>query len=343
MAITSVTGFSESFVQTNPFYDKTYVSVYQRTAINGAGTGSSTVSQVVTQLRLGQLTDFTFPYRFGGRYYLGFATVTRTATGSGVGTQTASGFKSKSSEATGLGLGGSSATSALIPVRTATGSGLGGSTSTSIKVAIRTATGSGLGTESVSQLLTVVRSGVASAGTGSSTVSQIISNNRTATGSGIGSSSVDTLVTRLRSASGDGSGSSSTTRVLVSIRTASGSGNGTQSADGSRKHIRTGSGSGEGTQTNSGWDKSHIFRVPYTYVYPGGTYRDGDTANRLQRYNRTNVRARNLYKLTNGEYTTIDQRDLGQVEKQWFGGHEYFLSDEEVVELTEAGFGASIT
>lgn len=343
MAITSVTGFSESFVQTNPFYDRTYVSVYRRTANNGAGTGSATVSQVVTQYRLSGLTDFSFPYRFGGRFYLGLAIVQRTATGSGVGTQSATGLKSKSSVATGSGLGGGSATSARIPVRTATGSGLGDATATSIKVAIRTATGSGTGTASVSRLITVVRDGAASAGTGSSTISQVLSNRRSATGSGIGSSSVTTLVSRLRSASGDGLGASSTTRVLVAIRTATGSGNGAGSADWTRLHVRDATGSGTSSQTDDGWTKSHIFRVPYTYTYPGGTYRNGDTANRLQRYNRTNIRVRNLYKLTNGSYTTVDQRDQGQVAKLWLGGHDHFLTDAEVVELTAAGFGASIT
>jgi hypothetical protein len=55
------------------------------------------------------------------------------------------------------------------------------------------------------------------------------------------------------------------------------------------------------------------------------------------------VRVRNLYKLTNGEYTTITQRDQGQVAKLWHGAHDHFLTDDEVAELTAAGFGESIT
>jgi hypothetical protein len=36
---------------------------------------------------LGQLTDFSFPYRFGGRFYLGVrAVITVAATASGLGT-----------------------------------------------------------------------------------------------------------------------------------------------------------------------------------------------------------------------------------------------------------------
>jgi hypothetical protein len=107
-------------------------------------------------------------------------------------------------------------------------------------------------------------------------------------------------------------------------------------------YFRSATGSGTGTST-ADWVKSHIFRVPYTYNYPGATYRDEGAANRLQRYNRTNVRVRNLYELTDGSYTTVDQRDQGQVAKLWQGGHDHYLTDAEVVELTAAGFGASIT
>ncbi len=107
--------------------------------------------------------------------------------------------------------------------------------------------------------------------------------------------------------------------------------------------LRTADGSGVGDYIPSEWVKSHIFRVPYTDNYPGGYFGGGNAANRLQRYNRTNVRVRNLYKLTNGNYTTVDQRDTGQVEKLWLGAHDHFLSDSEVAELTAAGFGDSIT
>jgi hypothetical protein len=89
--------------------------------------------------------------------------------------------------------------------------------------------------------------------------------------------------------------------------------------------------------------KSHIFRVPYTITYSQGTFRGEGTANRLQSYNRSGVRALNLYHLTDDSYTTVEQRDMGQVLKLWHGGHDHFLTDAEVTELTSAGFGASIT
>jgi hypothetical protein len=89
--------------------------------------------------------------------------------------------------------------------------------------------------------------------------------------------------------------------------------------------------------------KSRIFRVPYTYQYVGGFFNDFDGANRLGSYIKSNVRARNLYKLTDNSYTIVDQRDLGQVKKVWYGGRDHFLTAAEVEELTADGFGASIT
>jgi hypothetical protein len=130
--------------------------------------------------------------------------------------------------------------------------------------------------------------------------------------------------------------------VLVGIRTATGSGTGTATTLSGVLYIRDASGSGS-SSGSADWVKSHIFRVPYNYNYPGGYFGGGDSANRLGRYDRSGVRARNLYQLTNGEYTTVEQRDQGQIVKLWHGGRNHFLTDEEVVELTEAGFGASIT
>jgi hypothetical protein len=86
MAQTAITGFSEPFSDTRPFYRGTYFRVVSRTA-TGSGDGSASVASGSAQVRLGQLTDFSFPYRFGGRFYLGVrAVLTVTATASGLGT-----------------------------------------------------------------------------------------------------------------------------------------------------------------------------------------------------------------------------------------------------------------
>ena len=321
MAITAVTGFTQSFTDTPPFYRATYYRVVSRTA-TGPGNGTSGSAYYAGQQRLGQLTDFSFPFRNGGRFYLGVrAVITVTATASGQGTASSSASVLRQRQATGSGTGSQTASRLVLSLRTATGSGTGTSSSTPVRVKVRTATGSGTGTGTADQDIIHVRS---------------------ATGSGVGSSAI--VVTRvvLRTSSGQGIGGSSASRLLVALRTGTSTGTGTQTSVGARIKRRTGTGSGSGSGT-ADWVKSHIFRVPYTENYPGGYFGGGDVANRLRRYDRSNVRGLNLYKLTDGTYTTITQRDLGQVAKLWHGGRDHFLTDAEVVELTEAGFGASIT
>ena len=85
MAQTAVTGFTEPFLDTHPFYRGTYFRVVARSA-TGSGDGSASVASGSAQVRLGQLTDFSFTYRFGGRCYLGVREVlVDTATESGLG------------------------------------------------------------------------------------------------------------------------------------------------------------------------------------------------------------------------------------------------------------------
>lgn len=321
MAITAVTGFTESFSDTHPFYRGTYFKVVARSA-TGSGNGSASVAHTNYEQRLGQLTDFSFPYRFGGRFYLGVrAVITVSATASGLGTASSSAQVLRQRQGTGSGTGSETAIRIVVVLRSATGSGVGTMDSTGLHIAPRTASGSGVGSESATGKITPVRTAVGS-GSGDSVATFIRVPLRTATGSGVGSGDGVDLVVNIRTATGSGAGDSVSLGGILYIRSATGSGTGTSTAD---------------------WVKSHIFRVPYTYNYPGATYRDVGAANRLQRYNRNNIRVRNLYKLTSGDYTTVDQRDQGQVAKLWLGGHDHYLSDAEVVELTAAGFGASIT
>lgn len=321
MAVTAVTGFTEPFQDTHPFYRGTYFRVVGRTA-SGSGGGTSGVASGSAQVRLGQLTDFSFPYRFGGRFYLGVrAVLTVTATADGLGTASSVAQVLRQRQATGSGAGDATAVGLLTAVRSATGSGVGTMDSTGLHIAPRTASGSGVGSDTTVGQVTPVR---------------------TAQGSGLGASSVTFIRVPIRTATGSGEGTGSGVDVLVAIRTATGSGEGSATTLSGIAYFRSATGSGTGTQT-ADWVKSRIFRVPNTYNYPGGYFDRGDAANRLQRYNRTGVRARNLYELTNGEYTIVDQRDLGQIRKVWLGGRDHFLTDDEVVELTTAGFGASIT
>ena len=322
MAQTAVTGFSEPFLDIDPFYRGTYFKVVRRTA-TGPGNGAGQSASGATVSRLDRLVDYhTGFYQNGGRFYLGVrAIVTVTATASGTGTASSFAYVLRQRQGTGSGTGTQTATAIKVLARTATGSGIGTMDSTGLHIAPRTASGSGVGSQSATGKITPVRTAVGS-GTGDSTVAFIRVPIRTATGSGVGS--------------GDG------VDLVINIRSATGSGAGTSVSLGGILYFRSATGSGTGTDT-AVWVKSHIFRVPYTITYSQGTFRGEGTANRLQSYNRSGVRALNLYHLTDDSYTTVEQRDMGQVLKLWHGGHDHFLTDAEVTELTSAGFGASIT
>ena len=321
MAQAAVTGFAEPFVDTRPFYRGTYFQVVQRTA-TGTGIGTDSAVHGASQTRLGQLTDFSFPYLTGGRFYLGVrAVLTVTATASGLGTASSSANVLRQRTATGSGTGSQTATAILVAVRTATGSGTGTQTVTGLHIAPRTATGSGTGTSTSVEALIPVR---------------------TATGSGVGSGTAVDLVINIRTATGSGVGSGTGDWLLVSVRTATGSGTGTQTAVGARINRRTAVGSGTGTGT-ADWVKSHIFRVGITSDYSFAARYPETNSDRLFAHTPQGIRAYNLYKLTDNTYQITDPRRPELVAKIYYGGHDIFLDDTEVAELTAAGYGASIT
>jgi hypothetical protein len=320
MAQTAVTGYVEPFVDTHPFYRGTYFRVVTRTA-TGAGDGTSSVAHGASETRLGQLTDFSFPYLTGGRFYLGVrAVITVTATASGLGTASYLANVLRQRQATGSGTGTGTATRIAVAVRTATGSGVGTFDSTGLHIAPRTATGSGTGTATVVGVLIPVR---------------------TATGSGVGSGTGVDIVVSVRTATDSGAGTGTGIWLLTSIRTATGSGTGTQTGVGARINRRTATGSGTGTGTAT-WVKSHIFRVPNTSTYAFATrYAEGE--DKLFAHTPQGIRAYNLYKLTDNTYQITDPRRPELIAKVYYGGHDIFLDDTEVAELTAAGYGASIT
>ena len=318
---TAVTGFKEPFVDTRPFYRGTYFKVVTRTA-TGAGNGASSVAHGASQTRLGQLTDFSFPYLTGGRFYLGVrAVLTVTATASGLGTASSSANVLRQRQGTGSGTGSQTATGILVAVRTATGSGVGTMDSTGLHIAPRTATGSGTGTATVVGALIPVR---------------------TAIGSGVGSGTAIDLVINIRTATGSGEGTGTANWLLVSIRTATGAGTGTETSVGARINRRTATGSGTGTET-ADWTKSHIFRVGITSDYSFAARYPETDSDRLFAHTPQGIRAYNLYKLTNNTYQITDPRRPELVSKIYYGGHDIFLDDTEVTELTAAGYGANIT
>lgn len=154
--------------------------------------------------------DFKSPFVGGTAFYLGVTTYTRTATGSGLGTE--------------------SAVRLIKSLRTATGSGTGTSTTVEIKVRVRV--------------------GSASAGTGSSTVSQVLSRIVTGSGSGTGSSTTIELHVSPRTATASGTGTSSTLQLLKILRTASDAGTGSSVTVSARIYFRAATGSGIGSEVS---------------------------------------------------------------------------------------------
>lgn len=344
MAQTAVTGFSEPFLDTHPFYRGTYFRTVTRTA-TGPGNGTAQSASGATVSRLDRLVDYhTGFYQNGGRFYLGVrAIVTVTATASGTGTASSSASVLRQRQGTGNGTGTQTAIAIKVVIRTATGSGVGTMDSTGLVIHfyLRTATGSGTGTSAI----TVVRAAVRTASntaTGTETADWNINPVRSATGSGTGTSTI--LVTRvvLRTSSGQGEGTSTSTRILTAIRTATGSGTGTGDLVGARTRRTTATGAGDGAAT-ANWDKSHIFRVPITEGYPFAVRLSDESPDRLFAHTPQGTRAKNLYRLTDGSYTTTDPRRPELITRTYFGGHDNFLTAPEIQELTDAGYGSSIT
>ena len=300
----------------------TGVRIAFRTA-TGSAVGSFTI--VISgpiQLRLSRLTDYSFPYLSGGRYYIGPAIYLRTATGAGTGTQ--------------------SGTRLVKNLRSATGSGSAGeSTSTDKEILFRSATGSGTSSSEADPFLLLKRTASGS-GAGASSVTFIRKLLRAATGSGAGTSSAVRLVKNLRSATGSGVGSAVAVRRIVNIRFATASGVGTASSVSIELLPRTATGSGVGATSGQVlWSKSRIFRVPQTTTYTFAQKYDYSPKERLMAHITLPIRAENLYRLSDGTYSINDPR--GGAVRTYLGAHNIFLDDTEVAELTAAGYGAYIT
>lgn len=322
MAQLAVTGFSEPFVDTRPFYRKTYFRTVGRTATGpGNGTAESASGRTVT--RLDRLVDYhTGFYQNGGRFYLGVrAIVTVTATASGTGTASSFAAVLRQRQGTGSGTGTETATAIKVVPRSATGSGVGTMDSTGLHIAPRTATDSGVGSESAVGDITPVR---------------------TATGNGTGTSTIVVNRVVFRTSSGEGEGTSTSTRILTAIRTAEDSGTGSGTVVGARTRRTTATGTGDGTAT-ANWDKSHIFRVPITEGYPFAVRLSEESPDRLFAHTPQGSRAKNLYRLIDGSYTTTDPRRPERITRIYYGGHDNFLTEPEIAELTAAGYGSSIT
>ena len=249
------------------------------------------------------------------------------------------GVKVHAVTATGSGTGGSSSTENRIVPRTATGSGTGTSLNAIVHKQLRTATGSGGATtgDTATGLHTQIRTATGS-GAGGSSATGLHKHLRAATGSGVGASSATGLHKHLRTATGTGDGTSTSTELRIVLRTATGSGAGTQTAVGAKVSKREGTGTGTGADIAGTWIKSFIFRPPAEADYPLSSYYDQTPAGRLFSYMEPGKRRLNVYKLTDGTYTSVDPRDDNLVSKIYFGGHNNFVTAEEKTDLVAAGY-----
>lgn len=344
--------FASAFRYTQGFYG----GVTTRTA-TGSGTGTQTAVPIRVKVRTATGSGT------GTQTATKLRIAPRTATGSGTGTQTATSREILPRTATGSGQATASsiAVGVRIVLRTATGSGTGTQTATATSIRLYTANGSGTGSGTATRIVAAIRTATAS-GTGSQTVAFIRGLVRSATGSGSSSSSVSAIEILPRSATGSGQATTGSVAVglRVVLRTASNSANGTGSVTFFVSLLRSGTGSGLGsassigarvvrkTATASGtgvstalWVKLFIFYTPATTEIRAADRDDLSIAGRLFRYADPTYAGVNVYKLTDGTYTSVETRD--PVLKTYWGGTKNFVTAEEKADLIAAGYGSYIT
>jgi hypothetical protein len=231
-----------------------------------------------------------------------------------------------------------------VSARLATGSGAGTQTASGLHIAPRTATGSGSGSASVAYFEILSRSATGSgAGSSGGGATRLVINIRTATGSGAGTHTDESTFGAVRQAFGSGTGESVAAFRREHFRASTGSGAGTETGSGRKVYRRTATGSGTGSDTAATWAKVMFFRPPTDDVVRWADYQGYGIANRFFRYLTPGERGKNVYKLTNGTYTENEQRDPSVVVKIYYGGHENPITQQEKEDLTAAGYGAYVS
>jgi len=285
--------------------------IVPRSATGSSVGGETAVTSGPIQFRLGGLSDFSFPYLSGGRFYVGAPLKQRQASGSGIGSEVSASFPTRARTGTGSGSGSQSGTGVRITFRNATGSGTGGDTAVaSGPIQLRL---SGLSDFSFPYL-----------GGGRFYLGHAYYL-RTASGSGTGSQLATGVVTRARTATGSGSAGESATTIL-------------------RFFYRSATGSGAAvTSEETTWYKFHMFRPPTRFDGPTTLVGGDRIANRLARFYRPRERGRNVYQLVDESFTEVDQANYDVVLKVYHGGHVHTLTEEEYADLLAAGYAAYLT
>lgn len=213
-------------------------------ALSG-GSGVSTGTVAVTQSLSNVYTAFTVAFNKKVA-----ATVQRTASDTGTGSESAAGNIIFSRTASDSATGTESADGAKVSVvsRTASDSGTGTESASGLVTRVRTASDSATGTESATRAVTF-RKTASDSGTGSESTSINLIRRRTASDEALGSSTAVGNRTTFATASDTGTGSESAVSRHVHRRTANDSGLGTETAEDTHRHVRSASDSGTGTES----------------------------------------------------------------------------------------------
>jgi hypothetical protein len=145
-----------------------------------------------------------------------------------------------------------------------------------------------------------------------------------------------------RTATSPGTGSSLVVKVITRFRTATGSGTGGRTIVSARVCQRTASASGTGGQSNT-VVKLLLFRTPSTTEIRAADRNDLSISGRLFRYAEPSYAGVNVYKLVDGTFTEVEQRDYTQIAKVYHGGSKNFVTQAEKDDLIAAGYGSYVT
>lgn len=329
-------------------------AAYSATAVGASATASMqifTQTKIVTANGI-QTWDVTFTSADTATAYgifeevAAFAVLSRTATGSGTGSDYAlipanpspsdvTDFQFGFRNTPGFYLGPT-----VVP-RTASAAGLGTESASFLHVAVRTVSAQGTSAETATGERIIPRTATAS-GAGTQTATGQTTRARTANATGIGSAVITGLHLAPRTATANGLGTQMAVGVHVAPRTATASGTGTQVCVGARLKQRTASAAGTGTSVTA-IIKLLIFRTPSTTEIRAANRNESDLPTRLFRYAEPTYAGVNVYKLTDGTYTTVEQREYDRIAKVYWGGSANFVTTEEKADLVAAGYGEYVT
>lgn len=90
-------------------------------------------------------------------------------------------------------------------------------------------------------------------------------------------------------------------------------------------------------------NKLFIFYTPSTTEIRAADRFDDSIAGLLFRYAEPTYAGVNVYKLVDGTFTQVEQRDYDLISKVYWGGSKNFVSTEEKQELVAAGYGSYVT